>query len=60
MSVLISLGLTPAELPADPVIYKKILGYWTSASETKLNISSEEMKGIVIIVNSLEDSILLI
>ena len=55
-SVLIPLGLTAAASAADAGIHKKILGSGT----TTLIISNDEMKGIISIVKSLEDSGLLL
>ena len=55
-SVLIRLGLTAAVLAADAGIDKKILGSGT----TTLIISNDEMKNFINIVNSLEDSGLLL
>ena len=55
-SVLIPLGLTAAASAADAGIHKKILGSGT----TTLIISNDEMKGIIRIVKSLEDSGLLL
>ena len=54
-SVLIPLGLTAAASAADAGIHKKILGSGT----TTLTISNDEMKDIIKIVKSLEDSSLL-
>ena len=51
-SVLIPLGLTAAASAADAGIHKKILGSGT----TTLIISNDEMKDIIRIVKSLEDS----
>ena len=50
--VLITLGLTAAASAADAGIHKKILGSGT----TTLIISNDEMKDIIKIVKSLEDS----
>ena len=55
-SVLIPLGLTAAASAADPGIHKKILG----SGKTTLIISNDEMKDIIKIVKSLEDSGLLL
>ena len=55
-SVLIPLGLTAAASAADAGIHKKILGSGT----TTLTISNDEMKDIIKIVKSLEDSHLLL
>ena len=55
--VLIPLGLTAAASAADAGIYKKILG---SGHNTTLIISNDEMKDILRIVKSLEDSGLLL
>ena len=55
-SVLIPLGLTAAASAADAGIHKKILGSGT----TTLIISNDEMKDIIKIVKSLEDSGLLL
>ena len=55
--VLIPLGLTVAASAADAVIHKKILG---SGHNTTLIISNDEMKDILKIVKSLEDSGLLL
>ena len=52
-SVLIPLGLTAATSAADAGIYKKILG---SGHNTTLIISNDDMKDILKIVKSLEDS----
>ena len=51
-SVLIPLGLTAAASAADAEIHKKILG----SGKTTLIISNDEMEDIMKIVNSLEDS----
>ena len=56
-SVLIPLGLTAAASAADAGIYTKILG---SGHNTTLIISNDEMKDILKIVKSLEDSGLLL
>ena len=56
-SVLISLGLTAAASAADAGIHKKILG---SGYNTTLTISNDEMKDILKLVKSLEDSGLLL
>ena len=63
-SVLIPLGLTAAASAADAGIHKKILGsgrYSSSASHntTTLIISNKDMKNLIKIVKSLEDSGLL-
>ena len=55
-SVLIPLGLTAAESAADAGIHNKILG----SGNTTLIISNDEMKDIIEIVKSLEDSGLLL
>ena len=55
-SVLIPLGLTAAALAADAGIHKKILGL---VKPTALIISNDEMKDIIEIFESLEDSGLL-
>ena len=55
-SVLILLGLTAAAPAADAQIHNKILG---SGKPTTLIISNDEMKDIIEIVVSLEDSGLL-
>ena len=55
-SILIPLGLTAAASPRDAGIYKKILGSGTAT----LIISNDEMKYIIKIVKSLEDSGLLL
>ena len=55
-SVLILLGLTAAASAADAGIHKKILGSGT----TTLIVSNDEMKDIIRIVKSLEDSGLLL
>ena len=55
-SVIIRLGLTAAVLAADAGIHKKILGSGT----TTLIISNDEMKNFINIVNSLENSGLLL
>ena len=64
-SVLIPLGLTAAASAADAGILKKILGSgrpssYTSHNNTILIISNDEMKDIIRIVKSLEDSGLLL
>ena len=65
-SVLIPLGLTAAASAADAGIHKKILGRGkhpsdlTSHNNTILIISNDEMKDIIKIVKSLEDSGLLL
>ena len=51
-SVLIPLGLTAAALATDAAIHKKIFG----SGMTTLIISNEEMKDIMKIVKSLEQS----
>ena len=56
-SVLIPLGLTAAASAADAGIHKKILG---SGHKTTLIISNDEMKDILKIVKSLENSGLLL
>ena len=56
-SVLIPLGLTAAAPAADAGIHKKILG---SGHNTTLIVSNDEMKDILEIVRSLEDSGLLL
>ena len=64
-SVLIPLGLTTAASAADPGIHKKVLGSGHHSSDsashnnTILIISNDEMKDIIRIVKSLEDSGLL-
>ena len=58
-SVLIPLGLTAAASAADAGIHKKILGSGHPSSTT-LIISNDEMKDIIKIVKSLEDSGLLL
>ena len=55
--VLIPLGLTAAASAADAGIHKNILGPGRNAT---LIISNDEMKDILKIVKSLEDSILLL
>ena len=55
-SVLIPLGLTAAPSPADAEIQKKILGSVT----TTLIISNEEMNEILKIIQTLEDSNILL
>ena len=55
-SVLIPLGLTAAASAADAGIHKKILG----SGNTTLIISNEEMNDIVKIVQTLEDSNILL
>ena len=61
-TILILLGLTAAASGADAGIHKKILGSGhrasssTSHNNTKLFISNDEMKDIIKIVKSLEDS----
>ena len=57
-NVLIPLGLTAAASAADAGIHKKILGSGHPSSTT-LIISNDEMKDIIKIVKSLEDSGLL-
>ena len=57
-SVLIPLGLTTAASAADPGIQKKILG--SGHNTTTLIISNDEMKDIIKMVKSLEDSRLLL
>ena len=57
-SVLVPLGLTAAASAADAGIHKKILGS-SNNNNTILIISNDEMKDIVKIVKSLEDSGLL-
>ena len=57
MSFLIPLGLLVAVLAADAGIHKKILG---SGHNTTLIISNDEMKEILKIFQSLEDSRLLL
>ena len=52
-SVLVPLGLTAAASAADTGIHKKILG---SGHNTKLIISNDEMKDILKLPKSLEDS----
>ena len=63
-SVLIHLGLTAAASATDAVIHKKMFGPGTCPSDlteqTALIISNEEMNDIMKIVNSLEESTLLI
>ena len=60
-SVLIPLGLTAAVSAADAGIHKKILGSGHNhPSSTTLIISNDEMKDIIKIVKSLEDSGLLL
>ena len=56
-SVLIPLGLTTASSAADAGIHKKILRF---GHNTTLIISNDEMKDILEIVKSLEDSGLLL
>ena len=56
-SVLIPLGLTAAASPADAGTHKKILG---SGGHTTLIISNEDIKDLIKIVKSLEDSGLLL
>ena len=51
-SVLIPLGLTSVASATDGAIHKKIFG----SGVTKLTISNEEMKNIMKIVKSLEES----
>ena len=55
-SVLIPLGLTAAASAADAGIHKKVLG----SGNTTLIISNDEIKDIIKIVKSLEDSGLLL
>ena len=57
-SVLIPLGLTAAASAADAGIHKKILG--SGNNNTTLIISNYEMKDIIKIVKSLQDSCLLL
>ena len=61
-SVLIPLGLTAAASAADAGIHKKILGSGRSSAlkTTTLIISNYKMKDLIEIVNSLEDSGLLL
>ena len=59
-SVLIPLGLTVAASAADTGIHKKILGSGHNNNTTTLIISNNEMKDIIKIVKSLEDSGLLL
>ena len=59
-SVLIPLGLTPAASTADEGMYKKILGSGNNNNVTTLIISNDEMEDIIKIVESLEDSGLLL
>ena len=62
-SVLIPLGLTVAALAADAGVHKEILGSGKRSSDPKtttLIISNDEMKDIIEIVKSLEDSGLLL
>ena len=63
-SVLILLGLTAAASAADAGIHKKMLGsgnrHSSSASDTTLIISNNELEGITKIVKFLEDSGLLL
>ena len=59
-SVLIPLGLTAAASAADTGIHKKILGSGHNNNTTTLIISNNEMKDIIKIVKSLEDSGLLL
>ena len=56
-SVLIPLGLTAAASAADAGIHKKLLG---SGNNTTLIISNHEKEDVIKIVNSLEDSSLLL
>ena len=56
-SVLIPLGLTAAASAGDPEIHRKIL---RSGNNTTLIISNDEMKDILKIFKSLEDSGLLL
>ena len=56
-NVLLPLGLTTAASAADAGIYRKILG---SGHNATLIISNDEMEDILKIVNSLEDSGLLL
>ena len=56
-SVLTPLGLTAGASAADTGIHKKFLG---SGHNTTLTISNDEMKNILKIVKSLEDSGLLL
>ena len=56
-SVIISLVLTAAASAADAGIHKKILGSGDNhSSSTTLTISNDEIKDIIKIVKSLEDS----
>ena len=55
-SVLIPLGLTAASSAADAGIYKKILG----SGNTTLIISNEKMNDIIKIIQTLEDSNILL
>ena len=56
-SVLIPLGLTAAASAADPGIHKKVLG---SGNNTALIISNKDIKDLIKLVKSLEDSGLLL
>ena len=58
-SVLIPLGLTAAASAADEGIHRKFLGSGNN-NNTALIISDDEMKDIIKIVKSLEDSRLLL
>ena len=58
-SVIIPLGLTAPASAADAEIYKKILGSGHPLHNTTPIISNDEMKDIIKIVKSLEDSSLL-
>ena len=55
-SVLIPLGLTAAVSVADARIHKQILGSGHPSHNTKLIISNDEMKDIIKMVKSLDDS----
>ena len=55
-SVLIPLGLTAAVSVADARIHKQILGSGRPSHNTKLIISNDEMKDIIKMVKSLDDS----
>ena len=59
-SVLIPLGLTAAPSAADAGIHKNILGSGANNNTTALIISNNEMKDIIKIVKSLEDSSLIL
>ena len=58
-SVLIPLGFTAAASATDAGMHKKVLGSRTTTTTTTLIISNDEMKDIIKLVKSCEDSSLL-